>query len=199
MPKEIIEKLFSVGFVYKSDEDLMKLFQSGNHLAFEEIYSRYKSPLYSYFLRMTTAQTAEELLQECFFNFIKKKESFRFESSFKTWIWTMANHHLIDFWRSKNHHMNLKTTSLEEEHLDDLQVASVEEKVLSMIDKIQLESCIKKLPEDQREVVLLHTYSELSHQEISKITALSVGAIKSILFRSKVKLIGCCQQGGLDE
>ena len=175
----------------------MREFQADQMQAFQELYQRYKSPLYTYFLRLSTADTAEELLQEVFIKIVQNKNSFQFKSTFKTWIWSIANHTMIDHWRSKNHQNNLVTTNLSEEISSDLfELSSQEEQFLKKVTKRQLEECINELPLEQRQIVLLHTYSELSHDEISNITSVSVGAIKSTLFRAKDKLTECFRRGG---
>ena len=193
----IIEKLFSKSLVYQSDEELMKEFQADQTLAFNELYNRYKAPLYSYFLRLSSQATAEELLQELFLKVIQKKNSFQFNSSFKTWIWTIANNTMIDFWRSKNHQIQKLTTVLDDQiNESHFLLDSAEDEILKKVNSKQLEACINELPEEQRQIVYLHTYSELSHEEISQITDASIGAIKSTLFRVKEKLIQCFKKGG---
>jgi RNA polymerase sigma-70 factor (ECF subfamily) len=197
MSTSIIGKLFSKSLVYQSDEELMKEFQADQTQAFNELYNRYKAPLFSYFLRLSSQAIAEELLQELFLKVIQKKNSFQFKSSFKTWIWTIANNTMIDFWRSKNHQVQ-KLTSVLDDQINEshLLLDSAEEEILKKINSKQLEACISELPEEQRQIVFFHTYSELSHEEISQISDASIGAIKSTLFRAKEKLIECFKKGG---
>lgn len=197
MSNSLILKLFSKAVVYKTDEELMKEFQADQIYAFNEIYSRYKSPLYSYFSRLTSETIAEELLQELFIKIVQKKNSFQFNSSLKTWIWTIANNTMIDFWKSKNHHQQKLTQELNEEISENnFFLDSTEELLLQKVTSAQLKACISELPKEHSQIVFLHTYSELSHEEISQITAISVGAIKSVLFRAKEKLIQCFKNGG---
>ncbi len=201
MSISLIEKLFSNDLVYKSDEELMREFQADQTLAFNELYSRYKSALYSYFSRLTSPSIAEELLQELFIKIIQKKNSFQFKSTFKTWIWTIANNTIIDFWRSKNHQIQKLTIELDDQIDDQINeshflIDSPEDVLLKKVKNKQLEDCINELPEEQKQIVFLHTYSELSHEEISQITDASIGAIKSALFRAKEKLTQCFKKGG---
>jgi RNA polymerase sigma-70 factor (ECF subfamily) len=76
---------------------------------------------------------------------------------------------------------------------DDL---SAEEQLIEKTDLKQIEHCLNELTKEQKEIVLLHTHSELSYKEISAQTQLSIGAVKSVLFRSKVKLAECFKRGG---
>jgi RNA polymerase sigma factor (sigma-70 family) len=104
---------------------------------------------------------------------------------------------MIDFWRSKNHQIQKLNTVLDDQiNEGHFLLDSAEDEILKKVNSKQLEACISELPEEQRQIVYLHTYSELSHEEISQITDASIGAIKSTLFRVKEKLIECFKKGG---
>ena len=182
-----------------SDEELMKLIQLDKQEAFSELYSRYKSPIYNYFCGLTGPVLADEFMQDTFIKVLTKRMTFRFESKVKTWIWTIAKNTLRDHWRSLDHKMKnsfdpLVTISGDEIYEAPLESAEII--ILKKVNKQQLEDCINELPIDQKEVVYLHTHSELSNQEIADLSQISVGAVKSILFRSKEKLIDCFKRGG---
>ncbi|MBC7715113.1 MAG: sigma-70 family RNA polymerase sigma factor [Rhizobacter sp.] len=192
-------KLFSSQHVSMSDEDLMRLIQAGNTNAFDELYSRYKSPLYSYLSRLLNSSIAEELLQEIFLKLINRKDSFRFDSSVKTWLWTIARNTLIDHWRGLDHRMKNSFESLQEikgEESIESPLDNVETALLKKISREQLIACISELPEAQQEIVLLHIHAELSNQEIADQVKMGLGAVKTVLFRSKEKLIDCFKRGG---
>lgn len=178
----------------------MKLIQANDNNAFEILYSRYRVPVYSYLSGLVPPVLAEELAQETFIKVINKNSTFKFESKVKTWIWTIAKNTLHDHWRSVDHRINSSLESLQSsengEELYEAEMDSQEELLLKKVTLEQLKACINELPEDQREVVFLHIQSELSNQEISELTGASIGAVKSILFRSKEKLIACFKRGG---
>lgn len=178
----------------------MKLVQANDNKAFEVLYSRYRVPIHSYLSGLVDSALAEELMQETFIKVIQKNSSFKFESKVKTWVWTIAKNTLHDHWRSVDHRMSQSFEPLHSEdngeELFETPLDGQEEAFLKKVTQKQLEECLKELPEEQREVVLLHTQSELSHQEISRVTGASVPAIKSILFRCKEKLTACFRRGG---
>ncbi|MDO9181896.1 MAG: RNA polymerase sigma factor [Bacteriovorax sp.] len=177
----------------------MTLIQQADPLAFDELYLRYKKPVYSYFLGLLNNSVAEEILQETFLKILIKKNTFRFESKVKTWIWVIARNTLLDYWRSLDHKMENSFdtiyTSTGEENFES-QLDDLETSLLKKIDSNQLKICIEELPKDQQEIVFLHIQSELSNQEISDILIIGIGAIKSVLFRTKEKLITCFKRGG---
>lgn len=177
----------------------MKLIKADSHPAFTELYSRYKTPLYSYFSGLLSSSLAEELFQETFIKILNNRMNFRFESKVKTWIWTIARNTMRDYWRSLDHKMKNSFDSLiseEGEEIFEAQLDSSEQIILNKVTKQQLEDCINEFPADQKEIIFLHIQSELTNQEISEIVHLKVGAIKSMLFRSKEKLIDCFKRGG---
>jgi RNA polymerase sigma-70 factor (ECF subfamily) len=199
MPSKIFAKLFSSNYVSMSDEDLMKMIQANDNNAFEILYSRYRVPMYTYLSSMVSQSVAEELMQETFIKVITKNATFNYQSKVKTWIWTIAKNTLHDYWRSVDHRVSSSLESLSAESGEELYESpldSSEEAYLKKINQHQLDACIKELPEDQREIVFLHIQSELSNQEISTITGVGLGAVKSVLFRSKEKLTACFKRGG---
>ena len=199
MPIQRLAKLFINPYVSMTDEELMKAIQQSNYSAYTELYNRYKTPLYSYLYRLIPRHIADELLQEIFIKVLQKNDSFRFESKVKTWIWIITKNTVRDYWRSLDHKMTHSFDQLIDEDGNEhfaSPLNSQEELFLNKVTVTQLETCINELPLDQKEIVLLHTQAELSHQEISDLTQSSIGAIKSVLFRAKEKLSECFKRGG---
>lgn len=199
MPNQFFSKLFPKSYVNMSDEELMTLIQTNNQMAFNELYFRYKVPLYSYFYGLLNKAIAEELLQETFLKIVSKRDTFRFESQVKTWVWTVAKNTLRDHWRSVDHKMRNSFDQLSSEEGEEIyshQSDSQEEEFLKKVTLAQLKICIEKLPDQQKEIIFLNIQSELSNQEIANLTNVGLGAVKSILFRSKEKLSECFKRGG---
>lgn len=180
----------------------MELIQQDKEGAFQELYRRYGTPIYNYFMRLIGPVIAEDLMQDTFIKVLSKRMTFRFESKVKTWIWIIAKNTLRDHWRSQEFKMKNSFETLFSDHGEEVlesPMDSSEMMIMNKLTKEQLISCIDYLPAEQREVVLLHIHSELSNQEIAELTGFSLGAIKSILFRSKEKLIECFKRGGICE
>jgi RNA polymerase sigma-70 factor (ECF subfamily) len=199
MPIKKMWKLFNPRYVKYSDEDLMKLILDNDISAFEELYSRYKDPIFSYLSLKLDQSKAEDELQEIFIKLIKNKNSFKFESKFKTWIWSIVRNSVIDVYRSAEHKNKNNFDEIIEESGEEFLISplsSQEELLLEKTTKAQLEICFNELSIDQKEAMILSTQSELSNAEIAKVMNVSVGAVKSMLFRSKEKLIECFKRGG---
>jgi RNA polymerase sigma-70 factor (ECF subfamily) len=177
----------------------MKQLIENDNEAFNELYKRYNASIYSYLYYSVDQNTADELLQEIFLKVIKSKSGFKFESKFKTWLWTITKNTVIDHYRSAEHnHRNSfdELTNEEGEESFAIELDSMEEMILQKTQKKYLEICFNELSKEQKEATLLSIHSELSNAEIAAIMNLSVGAVKSLLFRSKEKLIECCKKGG---
>lgn len=182
----------------------MKRVQESDYAAFEELYMKYKKPIYSYFLAKTTSkEEAEELLQDTFMKVLDKKNSFRFESKFSTWLWTLSRNLFIDKYRSNYQHES-KIESLENDErfsIEDIDsdLDTAETLLIQKYEEKGIKNCIDELPTNQKEAILLKIYSDLSYEEISRELTLSVAAVKSLLVRSKDKLINCLRSGGHHE
>src|SRR5579872_6102399 len=75
----------------KSDEQLFLAYNSGSQTAFEELFARYKGPLYTYCLRMIGEKDrAGDAFQETFFRAIKYKDSFDKQKQFSSWLFAIT-------------------------------------------------------------------------------------------------------------
>lgn len=201
-----VSKLFNLFSVESKDEDvvLMQRLQSGDFASFEELYMKYRKPIYSYFFAKTSSvEEAEELLQDTFMKVLDKKHSFRFESKFSTWLWTLSRNLFIDKYRSDYQHQgNFEVQDSENESIVenlDSGLDSAEEMLIKKAEEAGLKKCIDELSDNQKESLLLKIYSDLSYDEISKNLGLTVSSIKSLLVRSKEKLLNCLKNGGHHE
>lgn len=196
-----IWKLFSSDYVYKSDEELMELVIANDQEAFKVLYDRYKSAVYHYLILKVKPEIADELIQEIFIKMLNGKEQFRFASKFKTWLWKIVTNSTIDYYRSKEHQ--------QKNNFDELTHQDGEEKIASeelsqeaylmeKADAALFEQCFNCLSDEQKMAIVLSTKAELSNNEIAAELNVSVGAVKSILFRAKEKLINCVKKGGCD-
>lgn len=165
----------------------MKLIIQNDQSAFNELYTRYKTSVFTYLVRNADKTSAEELFQESFYKLLKNKDSFKFESKFKTWFWTLIRNNLIDHYRSNKKVAFVDLTNEEGEEV----IASDDDFILDYQNKESAHLILEALNElnpTEKEIFLLAVESELSYEEISKMTSLKVANIKTIMFRTKTKL-----------
>lgn len=179
----------------------MERLQVNDLTAFETLYMKYRGPLYSYFLNHSgNAAVAEDWLQDCFAKLLEKRMSFRFESKFSTWLWTLARNQMIDHWRSGAHQIDEgKISALESDaQLEFLEspLSGPEEQIMEASNDSAIKECLEELPLSQKDAVLLRSYSELSYEDIAQQLGATVSAVKSLLVRAKEKLLDCLKRGG---
>ena len=175
-----------------TDEQLIHSFQKGDAEAFDELYSRYKNAIYHYFFRQVhTTGMADELHQDVWLSIIKSLSGFHQQSSFKTWLYKIAHNKLIDYYRrSSKQPLHLVTNNLAEDDSDNFidQSSAPDEFLQQQQISRALLTAINSLPDEQKEVFLLHEKSNLSLQEIAVITDNSFESTKSRLRYAVKKL-----------
>lgn len=160
-----------------SDEKLISLFQSGNVDAFEEIYTRYSSPLVNFMVRMLHDQSrAEDIFQDIFTKLLERPTIYQKKARFKIWLYRVAVN------RCLNEIRNRKKRQFKQQHeLDTFEInQQCDNNQLSQIEStIEIQEAIERLPSEQQTVLLLKYYQKLTYPEISQIIKCPVGTIKS--------------------
>jgi RNA polymerase sigma-70 factor (ECF subfamily) len=85
-----------------SDELLIKQFKDGNSHAFDELYQRHLPGVYKRVRYMVPEQDVEDTTQEVFIAALKSLSSFRGEAQFGTWLRTLTNHKIAEYYRKCN-------------------------------------------------------------------------------------------------
>jgi len=168
-----------------TDEELMTMFQSGNAGAFEELFKRYKGPIFTFLIRRCgNRDTASELTQEVFTRVIHRGGTFAHQSRFSTWIYTIARNAAVDHARSSRHrqHASLDQTGDDHQALSERIPGNLPQpdrgsEAASLRDA--LAAAIDRLPEDQKEVFILREYHGMPFQEIAQVVDAKVGTVKS--------------------
>ncbi len=155
-----------------SDRDLVRLYQKGQEEAITELIHRYKQKIFtSIFFLVRKRELAEDLFQETFIKIITSLREKRYneEGKFLPWAIRIAHNLVIDHFR-KDRHMPMQRDTEEYSVFDFMPQRSrnaVEEMIHEeKINKVR--DLIEQLPFEQREVVIMRHYGELSFKEISK-------------------------------
>lgn len=167
-----------------SDEDLAKVFQSGNHLAFQELLLRHQKRLFNFLHRLTrNLQTAEDAFQEVFLRVIRSIDEYRPSAKFTTWLYTIARNYCIDLNRRGVFRNHISMAGQEEAGKLPLQFAveepSVDQKVGDRDVQTRLMEILAELNLEQKEVFVMREFQGLAFEEIAKIAGVSTNTIKS--------------------
>jgi len=161
------------------DSALMLRYKDGDVEAFETLYKRHNDSLFRYLMRLCRHRdTAEDLFQEVWGKIIKARERYRPTAKFTTFLYRVAHNCFIDHIRRNQRHQN--TADIE----PDTQQNPAEGPDVATersLARRRLESALGDLPDEQRDVFLLHEEGGLSLDEIAHVTGVNRETIKSRL------------------
>lgn len=163
----------------KADDELVALYARGNNAAFDVLLGRYQNTIHSYiYFIVRNKELAEDIFQETFVKAIVMIRQGRYEENgkFKAWIMRIAHNLIIDSYRQERAE---NTISNDETDVDLLNSAKLcDETIEDILVRQQVLSDVKKLvrhlPENQREVLVMRYYQDLSFKEIADITGVSI-------------------------
>jgi RNA polymerase sigma-70 factor (ECF subfamily) len=174
---------------FMSEQEWVRLARAGDESAFTALVEAYQSPIYNLCYRMLgEAREAEDAAQETFLRAYAQLGSYDASRSFKTWLFSIANHHCIDRLRKRR----LTWLSID----DDLpphpalqeQAPGPEEASVRREQSEAMQVLLAKLPPDDRSVVVMRYWYDLSYEEIAEATRTTVSAVKSRLHRARGSL-----------
>lgn len=147
------------------------------------------------------ADEAEDLTQEVFLKVYRTLHRYRPESgALETWIVRVARNHFIDHYR-KFKTERTRTAPLEDHHDALALPASRVETPGELLDKKETAERVRRLlarlPQDQREAIILRDLEELSYEEIADLLKVPIGTVKSRINRGRIELARLLRAGGL--
>ncbi len=161
-----------------SDHELVQLYQSGTQTALEELIKRHKRSIFSaIYLLVRDRPLAEDIFQETFIKIIHTLRSGNYneEGKFAGWAVRVGRNLTIDYIRKMKRDVTI-TDSEGNGIFDYLIIAeeSNEDKIIKNQSENQLKQLIKLLPEEQREVLIMRHWGDMSFKEISEKTGVSI-------------------------
>ncbi len=150
-----------------TDAVLIQEYQAGEDKAFEKLYRKYERPLYSFIYRFIgNRESAEDVFQQTWLKVIRGLENYDERGKFGSWLFGIANNACLDLVRKKS---TVKKDDYASEKLDHLPQKEMipDESVIHMEQSVLLENGIERLQWEQKQVVLLRVYAEMSFKEIA--------------------------------
>ena len=161
------------------DEELVHLYVNGENEAFDILLNRYKNKVYSYiFFTVKDRGLTEDIFQDTFVKAIITLKQGRYTENgkFPAWIIRIAHNLIIDHFRQEK---NENTVSNDQQNVDLLNNinycdSTVEEWMIKEQISADIRKLVDVLPDNQREVVVMRYYKNLSFKEIADLTGVSI-------------------------
>ena len=159
-----------------SDETLIQRYRAGHAGAFDQLYARYRQPLFSYLHRQVNQQgLAEDLFQDIWMRVINNLEQWQDDGHFKAWLFRVAHNRLIDHWRAQ------KPAAADAE--DDIQSAQPWPERWALLSQCVelLFKLLAGLNPQQRDAFVLQQESGLTLEQIASVCGCNRETVKSRL------------------
>lgn len=189
------------------DNDLMSAYARGDATAFERLYARHQAGLYRFVRRLLGAALAaqtDEVFQDTWLRVVNARLRWRADGSanFRTWLFTLAHHRVIDVWRKSGREVSLATddespwepegdAAWHQWPAPASQAPQGDELAFWRRAGEQLLRCLDQLPLAQRTAFLLHHDDELPLTEIARALEVGLETAKTRLRYARAKLRGC--------
>ncbi len=162
----------------RTDQELIRLYVAGGEAGLEILIDRYKAKLYtSIYLLVKDETLAEDIFQDTFIKVINTLRSGRYneEGKFLPWVMRIAHNLVIDYYR-KERRTPVVVNSEGFDIFDVLQFSdeSAEARMIREQTHRDLRRMIQRLPDDQKEVLIMRHYGDMSFKEIAAVTEVSI-------------------------
>lgn len=174
----LVKRLQPARLGHLSDSDLLKQYLEGREEAFATLLHRHKRKVWSHiYLMVRDREVTEDIFQETFIKVVNVLKSDRYtdEGKFLPWVLRVAHNMVIDhFRRGKKMHL-LRS---DDEHDVFARIKQTDQNVEQRMVNLQIDEDVRKLidtlPPEQREVVVMRTYMNMSFKEIADVTQVSI-------------------------
>jgi RNA polymerase sigma-70 factor (ECF subfamily) len=168
-----LQAVDGTGHAMISDEALMLEFQRGSREAFEEIFARHRDALHGFFRRrLNNAAHADDLTQETFLAVLRGAARYEPRALVRTYLYGIALKLLYSARRKR----------------DDAPLAVEIASASEPDDGLWVRQALARLDAEEREILMLREYEQLSYAEIAELLRIPVNTVRSRLFRSRMAL-----------
>ena len=160
--------------------------QQGDQAAFGCLVERFQRDVYGKaFSILKNHLDADDVVQETFLRVYRALPGFRFESSFRTWLITITTRQALNFLaRKRSNHESLDPSEDGPEHLALRVEGNQLTALLDLESRRILREAMPRLPQRQRQALLLKIQNDWKYEEIAREMAISVGSVKAHIFHA---------------
>ncbi len=176
----------------ETDEILMRQLRRGELSALGFLYERYKSLLYTYFLRITGDRAlSDDLLMNTYERVYRYRQTFKESAAFKPWLYQIANNLLKDEFKRQNRFRN------KEKMLKENEIAMVSSPNDDQERKSLLLKALMKLKPDEQRIIQLYYLLEMPYEEISSLEKITINTARIRVCRALKKLNQLLKNSGI--
>lgn len=162
-----------------TDDVLVSLYSKGNNQAFDILLDRYKDKVYSYiYYIVRNDDLAEDLFQETFVKAIITIQQGRYTENgkFSAWLTRIAHNLVIDVFRQERNENIISNDETEIDLFNNIKLSdeTIETKLVNNQTLADVRHLIDYLPDNQREVIYMRFYQDMSFKEIAEATNVSI-------------------------
>lgn len=160
------------------DALLVRDYINGNENALAVLINRHQSKIYGFiYSKVLDRDLSDDIFQDTFIKVIKtlKSNSYNEEGKFLPWVMRIAHNLIIDFFRKNKKmplHRETEDFSVFSIMTDD--TLTIENQLIANQVELDIKKLIEELPEDQKEVLVMRMYQDMSFKEISELTGVSI-------------------------
>lgn len=172
------------------DQALVQKYLSGDDKAFEALYRKYQASIFNIVSRMVRGEDAYDLTQDVFCHVLRAMHTFRGDSKFSTWVYSIARNVCLNRIRRSSIVREESLDSLTEDQCYDDFLPDDSADVERIVETHEIQrivnSVLATLPSEQRLLIVLRDFEQLSYEEISLVTEMSLSNVKSRLHRARM-------------
>jgi RNA polymerase sigma factor (sigma-70 family) len=162
-----------------SDKELIGKYLKGNEKSLEKLIHRHKRKVYSYIMMVVKDdQLADDIFQDTFIKVINtiRSGSYKEEGKFIQWVMRIAHNLIIDHFRRAKRIPVISNSNDDYDIFDMVRITdpSVEEQIITDQIHEDVRALIELLPDEQKEVLVMRHYSNMSFKEIADATEVSI-------------------------
>lgn len=169
------------------DDDLMVRGAQGDEIALQMLVNRWERPVFAFLLRMLgSREDAQDLCQETFVRMVRSADRYQPQGQFQSWLFRIAGNQARSRLRRRK---VLRWFSFDQAEMDPpAPDRSAQQELEREEARAEVRAAIERLPERQREALILKQYQDMSYAEIAEAMGLTVSAVQMLLHRAMTAL-----------
>ena len=177
------------------DDELMRLFQEGEVEAFDMLFERYRGPVYNFaWAMLRNPASAEDVLQDTFLSVARTAQQYEPRGCFRAWLMRITRNRCLNLASAEN----LRRPIRQSDALLQIRSDTVDppDGVIVREQMERIDDAIAKLPEHQREAIVLYAFEDMSYREISDVLDMPINTVKTLIHRARATLAEALDEEG---